>query len=709
MSPTERTRWRSHLSRLGFAALACGLALGVGAAPAAAEEPVDIPAGEYIVDTTGLLGGRTGEVENRLAEVRQDTGITLFVVYVDSFDNPDDRASWIQAVADAKDFGSNDALLALAVDERQGELAAHSNGWLQEHTQQIWGEWISGELSEDPLTGDALAAAAVAAGDGIEAASASRAGDGEAPRSAEEPAATGSGGGGFWPVVLIGGAIGVAALVAGRRKKRHLGRAPQQASGYGQPQQEQAAQQAPDPLAALSVEELRTRAGSLLVAADDAIKSSEQEIDFARLQYGDDAVETFVQDAAAARAHLNASFKLQQQLDDHIPDTEEQQRSWLGEIIRRCESVNDTLEEHHEDFDALRQLERRAPESLARLRGELPGLEARLDSAEETLQSLASTYSDSALAQIRDNVDQAAERLDFAGAQLDEAAGAVADAGGGSAAVVIRSAEEAIGQARLLVDAVEAAKSQLTQTTRDLETALKAAERDASSARAAMDASAARELAGPTAAVEQVVAATRAAMAQPRTDPESLLRDVESARAQLDAPMAGLRDLQEQQRRAVEHLRSAIHSAQVKIQGTADYIRARRGGVRATARTRLAEAERHLDEAVRLAPTDPATALNHANQAIHLGDQAAREAENDVGGFGDGAPDMFGGGYRQRRGGNSFGGGLGGAILGGIIIDSILGGARSSGHGGGSPFGGGGFGGFSGGGSFGGGGGGFGG
>ena len=94
-----------------------------------------------------------------------------------------------------------------------------------------------------------------------------------------------------------------------------------------------------DPLASLSVEELRRKSGSLLIEADDAIKSSEQELMFAQAQYGDSAVGNFTKALQEAKGHMSESFKLQQQLDDHIPDTEEQQRSWLGEIIRRSEAA----------------------------------------------------------------------------------------------------------------------------------------------------------------------------------------------------------------------------------------------------------------------------------------------------------------------------------------------------------------------------------
>ena len=36
---------------------------------------------------------------------------------------------------------------------------------------------------------------------------------------------------------------------------------------------------------------------------------------------------------------MRASFELQQKLEDHIPDTEADQRAWLGEIIDRIKIV----------------------------------------------------------------------------------------------------------------------------------------------------------------------------------------------------------------------------------------------------------------------------------------------------------------------------------------------------------------------------------
>ena len=70
------------------------------------------------------------------------------------------------------------------------------------------------------------------------------------------------------------------------------------------------------------------------------------------------------------------SFKLQQQLDDEIPDTIEEQRQWLGEIIQRSEDANAALDAQKTAFDELRELERTAPEVLATIRAQTPVADA---------------------------------------------------------------------------------------------------------------------------------------------------------------------------------------------------------------------------------------------------------------------------------------------------------------------------------------------
>jgi hypothetical protein len=124
---------------------------------------------------------------------------------------------------------------------------------------------------------------------------------------------------------------------------------------------------------------------------------------------------------------------------------------------------------------------------------------------------------------------------------------------------------------------------------------------------------------------------------------------------------------------------ASLAAAQADIDRAADFIAARRSGVGRTARTRLAEAERHYEAAFLVRDTDPEQTIGHARRAEQLAEQAYALADRDFTDFNGGG---FGGTGLPSRGGND----ALGAILGGIIGGVLSGGGRGGGWGG-SPWG----------------------
>ncbi|MDQ1594515.1 MAG: hypothetical protein QOH40_1071, partial [Arthrobacter pascens] len=389
-----------------------------------------------------------------------------------------------------------------------------------------------------------------------------------------------------------------------------------------------------------------------------------------------------------AKAHMSESFKLQQQLDDHIPDTEEQQRTWLGEIIRRSEAALASLQEQKADFDSLRELEKNAPQALAAVDSGAAAADAKITNAEHTLAELRGKYAESALVQVADNITQAKERLAFV-QNASSTAREKLEAGEGSlAAVAVRAAEESLHQTNVLLDAIAKVSGSLDDARQGLEAAVVDTSQDLAQAKAIIQSGAHPELAGPVAGVEAALAQVKAEIQGGRIDPIATLERVETAHQSLDRSLSGIRDQQEQSRRAQASLQQTIMSAQAQISATSDYITARRGGVGTEARTRLAEAQRNLDYALSISRNDPVTALTYAQQAHALAAQAAQLAQSDVDNFGGYANQGYGRGGMFGGGGGG-GGGLGGAILGGILINSILNGGSGGGWGGGHSDGGG--------------------
>lgn len=656
-----RSKFKNILAVIGLTGL-----LAAPAGAAWAEPPVTLDPVTKIVDNAGVLGGDKGEVEAAIKKLGTDHATVLHFVTVKRFEDPADREAWTDAVAEKAGLGPNAVIFAVATETRQYTLNKGGTKLTQEQIDNIKSTAIGPQLSDGNYAQAAINAAE-AVGDA--------AGGGSGKLSSGDGAGT---------AVLVGTGV-VAAGGAGAylyfRNKRKKAAGQASSAGYGPQGTAQV-----DPLASLSVEELRRKSGSLLIEADDAIKSSEQELMFAQAQYGDSAVGNFTRALDEAKAHMTESFKLQQQLDDHIPDTEEQQRTWLGEIIRRSEAALASLQEQKADFDSLRELEKNAPQALATVNEGARKADAKIASAEESLETLRSKYAESALAQVSDNILQAKERLAFVQNATATARQKLGEGEGSLAAVAVRAAEESLHQTNVLLDAIAKVSSNLDEARNNLEAAVVDTSQDLAQARAMIQSGAHPELAGPVAGVESALAQVKSEIQAGKIDPIATLQRVETAHQSLDQALTGIRDQQEQSRRAQASLQQTIMSAQAQISATSDYITARRGGVGTEARTRLAESQRNLDYALSISRTDPVTALTYAQQAHALAAQAAQLAQADVDHFGGYANQGYGRGGMFGGGG---GGGLGGAILGGILINSILNGGGHAGWGGGHSDGGG--------------------
>ncbi|WP_022893162.1 TPM domain-containing protein [Agromyces subbeticus] len=629
--------------------IVAGALLGAGTVGVAwAEDPVEFTSSP-VVDTVGALGSRTDEVVAAIDAGADRSGRQLFVAYVDEFTNPSAADEWAFETATANGLGNDDYLLVVAVDGRGYNLNPPADGSISlDEVDRIAQNVIEPELRDEDWAGAAVAGANAIA-------------DGSA----------GGGGGGWgfvWFIVIAAVVVAIIAIVLARRKKKR-------AAGTGEGQ-------APLP----SIDELRRQAGSALVQADDAVKTSEEELGFAVASYGEAATESFRAALEAAKAKLAEAFAMQQQLDDATPDTDEQRREWYGGIIGLTGEADAMLDEQAQQFDELRALERDAPAALARVQEAATTAESAIAPAAQRLESLTAQYAASATAPIIDNPAQAQSRIGFArealaGAQADVSAGDAAQA-----AVGIRAAEEAVDQTTLLTAAVERLAADLATADQAVAAVVAELDSDVATARALSN-DAATALADRVAAE---IAAIRGSIVAPGRDPIALHSRLEQLDVEIDATIQGVRDAAEQAARAQAQLGRALTTARSQVQATEDYLVARRGAIGAEARTRLAEAGRLLVEAEGIAPTDPAAALTSAQRSERLAAEAMSFAQRDVGGF-DGGMGGFGSNAGRSSGGS--GGDVFGAVLGGILINSVLGGGGGGGGFGGGGFGGGGFGG----------------
>lgn len=652
-------------ARWGVGAAIAAVAIVFGAPSAAwATDPVPFGSSE-IVDTVGALDGETARVQDALDSLYDNERVQLFVAYVDTFTNPSNAAEWADTTASANGLGDNDYLLAVSTVGRSYYLSAASGAPLSD--EQLTA--IDQNYIEPALRNEDWAGAAVGAATGLEQASSGGALNG----------ASGSNGGTsfVWFFVIAVVAIGVVLFFVLRKRKKSPA----------------AGEAAKEGLGALSTAELKQRAGSALVRTDDAIKTSEEELGFAVASYGSEATAGFQTALADAKALLSTAFTVQQKLDDAEPDTEEQRRSWYAQIIDHCEKANAVLDEQAEAFDALRALEKNAPAALASTRTAAGKQQPRVEQTRATVERLRTQYTDAALATVADNPDQAHVRLSFAAQALSEADADLAASKTSEAAVAIRAAEEAVDQAKLLLDAVDRLDHDLTEARATFSSAIADLRADVAAAKALPpSADASGQLASIVASTEQVLSDVTQKLAADRVNPVEIVQRLEQANTQIDGVLSGIRDAQAAQQRAQAALSQTLLAARSQVSAAEDFITARRGAVGAEARTRLAEAGRLIVQAETLSSSDPVQALNQAQRANQLASEAISRAQNDVGAFGGqtsggGLGGMFGGG--SSGGSGSSGGDILGAVLGGILINSTLGGGGGSRSGGGM-FGGGG-------------------
>ena len=154
-----------------------------------------------------------------------------------------------------------------------------------------------------------------------------------------------------------------------------------------------------------TIEDLRAAADAALVATDDAIRSSQQELGVARSEVGEDEVEPFTAAIDQAQGELAQAFGTARQAQERAGTDAE--RPLLEEILTTCAAAGSQLDALAPRFDALRDLEGRVGVVLTHLADDLTILEDRLTRATDTAGTLRTQYPSATIAGVVDDLDQA--------------------------------------------------------------------------------------------------------------------------------------------------------------------------------------------------------------------------------------------------------------------------------------------------------------
>ncbi|GAA4694345.1 TLP18.3, Psb32 and MOLO-1 founding proteins of phosphatase [Promicromonospora umidemergens] len=620
-----------------------------------ASPPITIT--DPVTDGTGALSdtARRG-VRVALGRLADESDLRMFVVYIESFDGTE-PVDWANASSNQSGLGTEDLLLAIATADREFGLSAPSNVPLTAAELGAIDDAVAAAIEDERW-----APAAISAADTVR----------------QSTAATVS------PLLVagtvVGGLLVLATLgyVLWRLVRTRLARLAATSPASGGP--------TPDELADLSLTELDERAATALVGIDDALKTCEQELGFARAELGADATRDFELILARAAADVRQAFAIRQALDDAAqaeqarledagvdaepedtrPDeagtgpADAARRTRLSRVVALCESAADTLDARTRAFDDLRRLQQRAPDLLADVDAREPEVAGRVATARALLERLADRYPEHTLAMVSGNPEQA-ELLLVNAKEAVNAGRSVLESGQKAVAVAhARGAQNALGQAVMLLDAVDAIQTHLEEAAGRLDKSIASLTQDVVAARAVEG-----DFRVTLARTAAQASLKHVEMMREGGDPLAGLQRIAAAEASLDAALADTRDDAEVAARASALLRDTLRRVDEQLRQTADFVATRRGAIGSSARTRLAEAARLGDSARSGQPAGPAAALSEAQRANQLVQEAARLAREDadVAVTATVQPDPDAGTVEEN------GPITGGMLLGGILLD----------------------------------------
>jgi hypothetical protein len=413
--------------------------------------------------------------------------------------------------------------------------------------------------------------------------------------------------------------------------------------------------------------DLARKAQRSLVAVDERIRTTSDELEFAVAELGEGPTTDLRTALVAVRTHLGEAFQLHQLNHDEIPDTPEELRTRNARIVQLCEWADDLLDDRTgtlaKDIDRVR----RAPEILAQVRADTVTLADRLPHARATLERLSLRYSDDALRQVAAGADEAEQLLVFATHSADVSTRRREAKRPEEANLALETATEAVRRAGAIIDGIEDFEIEALRAESTLADVVADSRGDLVAARQAPPVPA---VATAVTTLETALAALSPAGA--KADPFAELSQLREANSGLDAAIAVARERAARPIPTIPHVRHSLDDADRQIAVARNVISGHRGWIGADARTRLAEAERTRTDAEPLVADEDTReeAMGLARRAGALASEALQLAQRDIDSSRPQDP-----GWGGPQGGGRRDGGMGGmgGILGGLLIGGMLG------------------------------------
>lgn len=328
------------------------------------------------------------------------------------------------------------------------------------------------------------------------------------------------------------------------------------------------------------------RAGSALIAADDRIRVTADELGFAEAELGPNATNGLSDALVAARTLLGDAFRLNRLNHDAMPGSAADVRARYVRIVQLCSQAENVLGEQTSALaDRLAQA-RRAPEIIAGVRADAARLRLRIPEARAIIEHLAARYAPEALAHVAANPAEAEQLLGLAEHSASVAERRRAAGQRGQANLALEASAEAVRRAATLLDAVEAFEVEALHAESKLAAIVEQCRRVLAAAREAPQ----------SRAIGNAIADLRAALDRlplggVNTDPIAHFNRLHAAHEALDVAITDARE-RAKPPIPLEHVHHALDDADRQLAVARDVIAGHPGWVGPEALARLAQSER---------------------------------------------------------------------------------------------------------------------
>lgn len=604
--------------------------------PLPATTPVEING--MVTDPDGFL---SQEQRDRVVAAASETarqGVRPYFVLVPDFSGSDPE-SWCISSANRSSLSNDAVVFVLAYEERDSNWCTslpQDNGLISDQAlDDAWYNSLDYLANSNPLDPEDATAA------GVSFAQAVAAGIGTTGNGGTTPGGSvplGSGTAAFpWGFILVAAvlvALVVWIIVRSSKKQKRL------ASGTRTAQP--------------NAEQLVSQAQQQLLYSDEALRAAEDEVQFAKAQFGSNRTAAFAQAVARARAGLTDAFTQLPALDDtQVPQQKAAIATQILQIISAVmppvKAEQDQLKQDREREVGAEQQARDLSERIAEARSALPREQQRLN-------DLALRFSPVQLASLQSKPQQISAFLDSAQTHLQQAELQMAS----NRPAAVESLDSAAHQLALALSGLEAirgAEQSIAESNQVLAAAIGSITADMNDA---------QRLAGDQSGFLALVADARQAVDQAQLarqgqgDPLAALQHLRSAEDALDQALAPLRSADEQKARLSAQAAERLAAAEAMVQQAEIQTQGNRYSVGLNARTEVANASAQLNVARQALQIDPVASLNASNLAEQHARNALAQVQASAG--------------QPTQGSSSSNNGL----LWGMILGSMLGGGNNN-------------------------------